>query len=71
VALSGIAMKNGFTIVIEQNEDDMYVASVPKLEGCHTQVNSRRAESANQRGDTIQLREDGFYFGDTISRRCV
>jgi predicted RNase H-like HicB family nuclease len=27
-----------FTIVIEQDEDDIYVASVPELEGCHTQA---------------------------------
>ena len=27
-----------FTIVIEQDEDGVYVASVPELEGCHTQA---------------------------------
>jgi predicted RNase H-like HicB family nuclease len=27
-----------FTIVIEQDEDGIYVASVPGLEGCHTQA---------------------------------
>jgi predicted RNase H-like HicB family nuclease len=27
-----------FTIVIEQDEDGIYVASVPELEGCHTQA---------------------------------
>ena len=26
-----------FTVVIEQDEDGIYVASVPELEGCHTQ----------------------------------
>jgi predicted RNase H-like HicB family nuclease len=31
-------MKKEFTIVIEQDEDGMYVASVPELEGCHTQA---------------------------------
>jgi predicted RNase H-like HicB family nuclease len=31
-------MKKEFTIVIEQDEDDIYVASVPELEGCHTQA---------------------------------
>lgn len=33
-------MKAGkeFTIVIEQDEDGVYVASVPELEGCHTQA---------------------------------
>jgi len=33
-----IKMKKEFTIVIEQDEDGMYVASVPELEGCHTQA---------------------------------
>ena len=27
-----------FTIVIEQDEDGIYVASVPELPGCHTQA---------------------------------
>ena len=31
-------MKKEFTIVIEQDEDGMYVASVPELDGCHTQA---------------------------------
>ena len=31
-------MKREFTIVIEQDEDGIYVASVPGLEGCHTQA---------------------------------
>lgn len=30
-------MKKEFTIIIEQDEDGIYVASVPELEGCHTQ----------------------------------
>lgn len=31
-------MKKEFTIVIEQDEDGIYVASAPELEGCHTQA---------------------------------
>jgi len=31
-------MKKEFTVVIEQDEDGVYVASVPELEGCHTQA---------------------------------
>ena len=31
-------MKKEFTVVIEQDEDGIYVASVPELEGCHTQA---------------------------------
>ena len=28
-----------FAVVIEQDEDGIYVASVPELQGCHTYVN--------------------------------
>ncbi|KAF5419689.1 MAG: type II toxin-antitoxin system HicB family antitoxin [ANME-2 cluster archaeon] len=31
-------MNKEFTIVIEQDEDCIYIASVPELEGCHTQA---------------------------------
>ncbi len=31
-------MKKEFIVVIEQDEDGIYVASVPELEGCHTQA---------------------------------
>jgi predicted RNase H-like HicB family nuclease len=31
-------MKKEFTAVIEQDEDGIYIASVPELEGCHTQA---------------------------------
>ncbi len=27
-----------YTVVIEQDEDGIYVASVPELPGCHTQA---------------------------------
>ena len=33
-----VIMKREFTVVIEQDEDGIYVASVPELEGCHTQA---------------------------------
>lgn len=29
--------KYQFTVLIEQDEDGVYVAKVPKLKGCHTQ----------------------------------
>ena len=29
-----------FTVIIEQDEDRIYVASVPELPGCHTQAES-------------------------------
>jgi len=31
-------MRKQFTVIIEQDEDGIYVASVPELEGCHTQA---------------------------------
>ncbi len=33
-------MKREFNIVIEQDEDGYYIASVPELSGCHTQAKS-------------------------------
>lgn len=32
--------KYNFTILIEKDEDGIYVASVPALKGCHTQAKS-------------------------------
>jgi predicted RNase H-like HicB family nuclease len=31
-------VKRDFTVVIERDEDGIYVASVPELVGCHTQA---------------------------------
>ncbi|WP_340819678.1 type II toxin-antitoxin system HicB family antitoxin [Methanolobus sp. WCC4] len=36
-----------FTVVIEQDEDGIYVASVPELPGCHTQAET--LDELNQR----------------------
>lgn len=33
-------MKKEFNVVIEQDEDGCFVASVPSLRGCHTQAKS-------------------------------
>jgi predicted RNase H-like HicB family nuclease len=33
-------MKKEFNIVIEQDDDGYFVASVPELHGCHTQAKS-------------------------------
>jgi predicted RNase H-like HicB family nuclease len=33
-------MKKEFNVVIEQDEDGYFVASVPSLRGCHTQAKS-------------------------------
>ncbi len=32
--------KRKFTVIIEQDEDGYYVATVPDLQGCHTQAKS-------------------------------
>jgi predicted RNase H-like HicB family nuclease len=33
-------MKREFNIVIEEDEDGFFIASVPELHGCHTQAKS-------------------------------
>ncbi len=33
-------MKREFNILIEEDEDGFFVASVPELQGCHTQAKS-------------------------------
>lgn len=33
-------MKREFTVVIEYDADDYFVATVPELKGCHTQAKS-------------------------------
>jgi len=33
-------MKRDFNIIIEEDEDGYFVASVPELRGCHTQAKS-------------------------------
>lgn len=33
-------MKREFSILIEEDEDGFFVASVPELRGCHTQAKS-------------------------------
>jgi len=34
----GANLMREFTVLIEQDEDGIYVASVPELPGCHTQA---------------------------------
>lgn len=33
-------MTRDFTVIVERDEDGLYVASVPALAGCHTQARS-------------------------------
>ncbi len=43
-----------FTIVIERDEDGLYIASVPLLQGCHTQGDSYKEALENIK-DAIKL----------------
>lgn len=45
----GKKMVKTFEVVIEKDEDGVFVASVPTLPGCHTQANSLRELKANIR----------------------
>lgn len=40
VLTGGTVMKREFNVVIEQDEDGYFIASVPALRGCHTQAKS-------------------------------
>ena len=33
-------MPREFTVIVEQDEEEYYVATVPQLHGCHTQASS-------------------------------
>jgi len=33
-------MPREFTVIVEQDEEEYYVATVPQLHGCHTQATS-------------------------------
>ncbi len=33
-------MSREFTVIIEQDEEEYYVATIPQLHGCHTQARS-------------------------------
>jgi len=33
-------VKREFTVVIEKDEDDYFIGTVPQLKGCHTQAKS-------------------------------
>ncbi|MGH9316015.1 MAG: type II toxin-antitoxin system HicB family antitoxin [Thermoanaerobaculia bacterium] len=33
-------MKKEFNVVVERDREGLYVASIPELEGCHTQARS-------------------------------
>jgi predicted RNase H-like HicB family nuclease len=43
-----------FTVVVEQDEDGLYIASVPLLQGCYTQGETYK-EALDNIKDTIKL----------------
>jgi predicted RNase H-like HicB family nuclease len=84
ILLSGSIMKKEFTMVIEQDEDGIYVASVPELEGCHTQAKTldelrermREAielylEVESDRIHEMPLNFVGIQTGEQHSSRCI
>ncbi len=34
------SVKREFTVIIEQDEDDYFIGTVPQVKGCHTQAKS-------------------------------
>ena len=56
--------KYNFTILIEKDEDGMYVGSVPALKGCHTQAKTVE-ELLPRIKEAIELcletEDDGFF----------
>ncbi len=42
-------MKRTFEVVVEKDEDGVFIASVPSLPGCHTQADSLKELKSNIR----------------------
>ena len=42
-----ICLSRKFTVVVEKDQDGVFVASVPELPGCHTQADSLKELKAN------------------------
>jgi predicted RNase H-like HicB family nuclease len=47
-------MTREFTVVIQRDEDDYFVGTVPQLRGCHTQAKSLD-ELMNRMKEAVQL----------------
>ena len=60
-------VKRDFTVVIERDEDGIYVASVPELVGCHTQAETLD-ELRERITEAVQLYLEGLdeIFGLTM-----
>lgn len=54
--------KYRFPVIIEQDEDGMYIASVPDLKGCHTQAKTLRKLDSRIK-EVIDLCLDAEYHG--------
>jgi predicted RNase H-like HicB family nuclease len=57
-----MVMPQQFNVVIEQDEDGYFVASVPSLPGCHTQAKSLDQLMERIR-EAIELYVDGDFVG--------
>ena len=47
-------MKKEFTVVIEKDEDNWFIGTVPQLKGCHTQAKSLD-ELMKRMGEAVRL----------------
>ncbi len=47
-------MKREFTVIIEKDEDDWFIGTVPQLKGCHTQAKTLD-ELMNRMTEAVQL----------------
>jgi predicted RNase H-like HicB family nuclease len=61
--------KLNFTILIEKDEDGIYIASVPALKGCHTQAKTVE-ELLPRIKEAIELcletEDDGFFSNEFV-----
>ena len=55
-----------FRVVVEQDEDGVFVASVPSLPGCHSQGKTRAEAMANIREAMAVYIEDCIESGEAI-----
>jgi predicted RNase H-like HicB family nuclease len=61
-----VAMKAVFPVVIEQDEDGIYIASCPVLQGCHTCGETVQEALANIKGAIEAHLEARLLVGDPV-----
>ncbi|MBF0568668.1 MAG: type II toxin-antitoxin system HicB family antitoxin [Nitrospirae bacterium] len=59
-------MEREFTVIIEQDEEGFFIASVPELKGCHTQAKSLDA-LVERIKEAIQLCLEVYGEGDALT----